>query len=66
MHASETDFVKAKAMLIKFSEALGGTSENGYLGDGVKLYIEGQVLCVFRNPDETFESEWAFDVNEAE
>lgn len=53
-------------MLIQFSEALGGTSENGYLGDGVKLYIEGQVLCVFRNPDETFEREWAFDVNEAE
>lgn len=66
LYANETDFATAKTVLIQFSELLGGTSENGYLGDGVKLYIEGQVLCLFRNPDNTFESEWGFDVNEAE
>ncbi|MGO2391896.1 MAG: hypothetical protein ACTH69_07405 [Halomonas sp.] len=66
LHASEAGFDTAKFTLIQFSEALGGTVEDGYLDDGVKLYIEGQVLCVFRNPDETFDSEWGFDINEAE
>lgn len=66
LHASEADFGVAKAMITQFGEALGGKTEGGYLGDGVKLYIEGQVLCLFRNPDETFEREWDFDVSEAE
>ncbi|ELA6986473.1 TPA: hypothetical protein NJ084_004681 [Vibrio parahaemolyticus] len=66
LNASETNFDTAKAMLIQFNEVLGGTTEDGYLGDGVKLNIEGKVLCLFRNPDDTFESEWGFDVNEAE
>lgn len=66
LHGSATCFSKAKTILVQFNEALGGTHEDGYLGDGAKLYIEGQVLCLFRNPDENFEREWSFDVNDAE
>lgn len=66
LHFSNADFDTAKATLIQFCDALGGKIEYSYLGDGVKLYLDGQVLSLFRNPDESFESSWGFDKYEAE
>ncbi len=66
LYFSNADFDKVKLTLTHFCEALGGNVKHGYLGDGVQLFLDGKVLNLFRNPDESFESPWSFDMQEAE
>ena len=63
LHAAPTPFRDAKHVLATFCKNNGGEVELGYLGEGIKLYLDNTVTCLFENPDD-FEDEWSFDQHE--
>ena len=46
---AETSFGDAKRLLIEICEKLGGKFETGYLGEGIKLYLDGAVTPLCQN-----------------
>ena len=61
---AEISFSDAKRLLVELCEKFGGNVESGYLGQGVKLYLDNTVTCIFLNPDESYEREWSYDQND--
>jgi len=61
LYNAEVKFEQAKSVLTEFCKALGGKVEESRLVNGFNLYLDDQVLEVFLNPDESFDSEWSFD-----
>ena len=66
LRMADISFVEAKSALVIFCEKHGGRTEQGYLGRGVRLYLDNTITCVFENPNNDYEHQWDFDQNDSE